>query len=219
MNKFNGFPKELPDFLFDLKFHNTIEKQEENLIKYRKIISEPLKMLYEELKHTAEEISPIFETRANRCVSTPYTDRRFSPAAPLKEYMYIRFKFSGAENNIIGLYFDMGCDFYSYGLRIYKQNVKGMDRIREKILHIPEKYSSALDFITQNGFKIIGEKYKKDKCPELPDGYAKELYNMKGFYIGKDTAINQRVFTEELAEEIKNGFRTVANILCLLSAE
>lgn len=216
MSKFNGFPKELPDFLFELKFQNTIEKQEENLIKYRKIISEPLKMLYEELKQTAEEISPMFETRANRCVSTPYTDRRFSPDAPLKEYMYIRFKLSGAEDNIIGLYFDMGCDFYSYGLRIYKQTVKGMDIIREKIMNTPEKYSSALDLITQNGFKIIGEKYKKDKCPQLPDGYAKELYNMKGFYIGKDTAINQRVFTEELAEEIKAGFMTAANMIMLI---
>lgn len=219
MNKFKGFPKELSDFLFELKFHNTIEKQEENLIKYRKIISEPLKLLYEELKQTAVEISPMFETKANRCVSTPYTDRRFSPTTPLKEYMYIRFKLSGTDDNILGLYFDMGCDFYSYGLRIYKQTVKGMDRIREKILHTPEKYFSALDLILQEGFKIIGEKYKKDKSPELPDGYVKELYNMKGFYIGKDTAINQRVFTEELAEEIKNGFRTVANILCLLSAE
>lgn len=216
MNTFNGFPAESLDFLFNLKLHNTLSKEKENLIKYRFLISEPLRLLYDELTSTVLKINPCFETKPSRCISTPYTDRRFSPDVPLKEYMYIRFKLGGKEDNIPGLYFDMGCDFYSCGLRIYKQNVKGMDSIRDKILYKPEKYDLALDAISKKGFTIIGEKYKKDRCPELPDGFAKELCNMKGFYIGRDTNVNERVFTRELAEEIKEGFRAVGDVLRLL---
>lgn len=213
---FNGFSKEAVNFLFDLKLHNTISEEEENLKKYKVLISEPLKLLYEYLTPTVLEISPRFETKPSRCISTPYTDRRFSPSAPLKEYMYIRFKYSDLRENIPGLYFDMGSEYYSCGLRVYKQNIMGMDKLREKILKFPEKFSEVLDKLADEDFSIIGESYKKDKGPELADCSAKKLYNLKSFYIGKNVEINKNVFSSLLAEEIHKGFNAVSEFLQLI---
>ncbi len=215
-DKFKGFPKETPDFLFNIKFCNTTSKEKENLAKYKILISEPLKQLYKELLPTVLNIDPRFETKQSRCVSTPYTDIRFSPSAPLKEYMYIRFKYSDLSDNIPGLYFDMGCDYYSYGLRIYKQNIKGMDKIREKILKAPEHFSSVLDKLSDKGFFVIGDLYKKDKLPNMPDCPAKSLYNRKSFYIGKDVKINENIFSRELAEEIKANFLALTPIIRII---
>ena len=216
MDTFNGFPSETADFLFILKFHNTISNEKENLIKYKLFISEPLRLLYDELIPTVLKINIDFETKPSRCISTPYTDRRFSPDIPLKEYMYIRFKCAGSQENIPGLYFDMGSDYYSYGLRIYKQNIKGMDRIREKISKTPEKFSEVLDKLTDRGFSVIGESYKKDRIPELRDSSAKKLYNLKSFYIGKNIEVNENVFSKILADEIKEGFIVVSEFLNLI---
>lgn len=216
MNTFNGFPSETADFLFNLKFHNTLSNEKENLLKYKFLISEPLRLLYDELIPTVLKINTRFETKPNRCISTPYTDRRFSPDAPLKEYMYIRFKYAGLQENILGLYFDMGCDYYSYGLRIYGQNIKGMDKIREKISQAPERFSEVLDGLTDRGFSVIGESYKKDRIPELPDCSAKKLYNLKSFYIGKDVEVGGNVFSKILAGEIKEGFIAVSEFLNLI---
>lgn len=96
---FCGFSPEMLSFLFELKFSNTIDKQAENLVKYKKLISEPLMLLYENLLETVLDLELLVETKPSRCVSTPYTDRRFSPQAPLKEYMYIRFKQAKRKEN------------------------------------------------------------------------------------------------------------------------
>ena len=216
MNTFNGFPLETAEFLFDLKFHNTISNEKENLLKYKSLISEPLRQLYDELIPTVLKINTCFETKPSRCISTPYTDRRFSHDVPLKEYMYIRFKYAGLQENIPGLYFDMGSDHYSYGLRIYRQNIKGMDRIREKISQAPERFTEVLDGLADKGFSVIGESYKKDKAPGLPDCSAKKLYNLKSFYIGKDVEVGGNVFSKILAGEIKEGFIAVSEFLKLI---
>lgn len=213
---FKGFPKDTPDFLFNLKFCNTASNEKNNLQKYKILISEPLKQLYSELFPVVLDIGSRFDTKPSRCISTPYTDRRFSPSVPLKEYMYIRFKYADLSDNIPGLYFDMGCEDYSYGLRIYRQTIKGMDGIREKISNRPEKFSDSLNRLADKGFSVIGESYKKDKIPEMPDCAAKSLYNRKSFYIGKNAEINKNVFSHMLAEEIKEGFLAVSEILNLI---
>ena len=45
-SNFKGFNKETNNFLFELKFCNTIEKQSENLVKYKHYITTPLNRLY-----------------------------------------------------------------------------------------------------------------------------------------------------------------------------
>lgn len=215
-NGFCGFSPEMLPFLFELKFSNTIDKQSEHLIKYKKLISEPLILLYDKLLETILDLDLSVETKPSLCVSTPYTDRRFSPKVPLKEYMYIRFKQSGKKADIPGLYFDMGIEHYSYGIRIYKQTSGGMDKLRERIQEDPQKFSAAIEELSSAGFAVIGEKYKKEHFPEMPECKAKDILNLRSFYIEKAIPIGESVFSPALAKEISGAYRKLSDFYQLL---
>ena len=213
---FNGFPCELEMFLPELHFNNTIAKQSEIKEKYKQIITQPLMLLYEALVPTVLKIDDGFETRPSRCISSPYADRRFSLGVPFKEYMYIRFRLCGKREDILGLYFDMGADYYSYGLRIYKQTSNGMAILRQKAAENSKAYDLVLEKIMDKGFSLVGEKYKKERFPDLTESSVKDLIDRKRFYISHDVAVNKSIYTPELAEEIKTGFVQMKDIVELL---
>jgi len=215
-NTYTGFSREMLDFLFELQFSNTIEKQSDNLIKYKKLISQPLTLLYEDLLKTVLNLGLCLDTKPSRCISTPYTDRRFSPNVPLKEYMYIRFKQYGKITDVPGLYFDMGIEHYGYGIRIYKQTSQGMYKLREKIVEDLDKYLVLLDEISAAGFKVVGNMYKKDHYPEMPECFTKEILNRRGFYIEKARHIGNNVFSTALADELSDGFVKLSGFFELL---
>lgn len=216
LSTFVGFPKEIIDFLFSLQFCNTVDNQSVNMEKYKPLVSEPLMLLYETLLPVAAKINLRLTTKPHRCISTPYTDRRFSIGKPLKEYMYIRFKESGKDYDIAGLYFDMGFEHYGYGLRIYKQTSSGMQSLREQILDKPKPFVKELAKVIDSGFTIVGDSFKKDHYPEVKDKLLNDFLNRKGFYIEKSVAINDNVFSAKLADEITNGFYAVSGILKIL---
>ncbi|MGN0521173.1 MAG: DUF2461 family protein, partial [Eubacterium sp.] len=176
---------EFVDFLIQLSLENTIKKQNDNLANYKKYITAPLNQLYEALLPVICNINPRLDTKPARCISTPYTDRRFSPTIPLKEYMYLRFKQNDKADNIAGLYFDMGADKYSYGLRIYKQTASGFQRLKDRVIENPDKFEKELKSIALSGYRIIGQKYKKDHYPEIKNEALNDFLNRKNFYLSK----------------------------------
>ena len=214
-NAFCGHAPEMPDFLFELKFSNTLSAQAENMIKYKKYISEPLGLLFDGLCDTVLSLGLPVVTKPSRCISTPYTDRRFSPGVPLKEYMYIRFKAEDRETDIPGLYFDMGSEYYGCGIRIYKQTAQGMDALRKKIHESFRECSPLLDGLPSEGFKVIGTKFKKDRFPDIPESPAKEILNSREFRIERASPLNERVFTSALSDELSGVFTKLAGVFKL----
>ena len=219
MSKFSGFSQQLPNFWFELHFNNNVENEARLKDKYKKYISNPLSDLYESLVPTVLTISENVELSPARCISSPYTDRRFSRNAPFKEYMYLRFKQKGKKTDIPGFYFDMGAEYYSYGLRVYKQTASGLSRMREHLSHYEQIVSAILDEAIANGYEIIGEDYKKDHFPNMKQCSAKTLLNKKSFYIGKNVCVNASVYTKDLADEIAECFQQMADIFRLLADE
>lgn len=203
---FKGFDKRAVDFLFALRFSNTLENQQKNAADYKKYISLPLNLLYLDLLEIIGQFDMDFETKPVRCVSSPYTDRRFSPTAPLKEYMYLRFRQANKSSDMLGLYFDMGCEAYGYGLRIYKASTGGVNKLKEKISANTKLFSSLVDDLKSNGFEISGAGYKKDRFPDIEPCSAKQLLNMKSFSVSKVRAINDNIFSRALENEIANAF-------------
>ena len=219
MSKFSGFSKQLPNFWFDLHFNNNIHSEAELKEKYKKYITSPLTDLYETLVPTVLDISENVELSPARCISSPYTDRRFSHDTPFKEYMYLRFKKKGKKTDVPGFYFDMGAEYYSYGLRVYKQTANGLSRMREHLSHYEKTVSAVLDELIANGYEIIGEDYKKDRFPDMEPCSAKTLLNKKSFYIGKAIGVNAAIYTKELSDEIAECFRLMSDIFRLLADE
>lgn len=206
MNSFKGFDENANNFLFELQFCNTVQKQAENLVKYKKYITEPINLLYLDLLDTVNQFDVDLETKPSRCISTPYTDRRFSPTAPLKEYVYLRFRQINKKTDMLGLYFDMGSECYGCGLQIYKPTSRGMGLLREKISANAEWFSDVIDELKEKGFDIKGESYKKDHYPHLAECSAKDILNMKSFSISKSKPVNKNIYSENLKTEIEKAF-------------
>lgn len=218
MSNFKGFDKNANHFLFELQFCNTIQKQNENLVKYKEYITKPINLLYLDLLDVISKFDFDFETKPERCISTPYTDRRFSPAVPLKEYMYLRFRQAKKKTDIIGLYFDMGSECYGYGLQIYKPTAKGMNLLREKIVANLKLFSKIIDELTEKGFEIKGQSYKKDHYPELAECSAKNVLNMNAFSLSKCKPIGEIVYSEKLKMELESAFFDLKELMEILDA-
>ena len=213
---FNGFPIGFVDFLFSQQFNNTIDMLPENKPVYKQLITEPLTLLFHALTHPALSVSETLITKPSKCVSTMYSDMRFSKATPLKGYMYIRFREPSGEKDILGLYFDMGCDYYSYGIRIFKQTSTGMNRIRESAIENSEIFARELENLNKSGMTIFGDKLVKDHYPEKDYEAIKDLLNRKNFYIGRNCPINESVYNNELRDEIAGAFIRLKGIYGLL---
>ena len=194
---FEGFPTEFVDFLFSLQFTNTVELLPENKIKYKTLITEPLGQLYSALVPTVTSISDSIVTRPAKCISSMYTDMRFSRATPLKEYMYLRFREPHDGNDVLGFYFDMGCDGYSYGIRVYKQTSAGMEKIRKGVLENSAPFIRELANLSI-GMEIYGDCFARDRHAHVDNEVLKALLNKKKFRISKKCAISPAVFSGEL---------------------
>ncbi|MDE5995480.1 MAG: DUF2461 family protein, partial [Eubacterium sp.] len=180
-------------------------------------ITEPINLLYLDLIDTISKFDVDFEIKSARCISTPYTDRRFSPTVPLKEYMYLRFRQASRKTDMLGLYFDMGSEAYGFGLKIYKPTAKGMDLLREKISNHTELFSKLIDELIDKGFEVYGEKYKKDHFPKISECSAKELLNRKTFNLSKCKSVDINVYSEKLGTELADAFLDLKEFIELLA--
>jgi uncharacterized protein (DUF2461 family) len=213
---FCGFPEEFADFLFSLQFNNTIELLPENKLTYKRLITEPLTLLYHGLIPAALSVSDTLITKPSKCVSTMYSDMRFSRNTPLKGYMYIRFREPFGDRDILGMYFDMGCDYYSYGIRIYKQTSAGMERIRESVTGNSQVFARELKNLERLDMKIIGDSFVKDHYPKIKNEMVKNLLNRKGFHIARDRPVNESVYSGKLQDEIAEAFIQLKGVYGLL---
>lgn len=220
MASFNGFHPDFVDFLIYLQFNNTMDLLPENKLKYQSLISEPLTRLFHGLIQSALGVSETLITKPSKCMSTMYSDMRFSQGAPLKEYMYIRFrepfKTGPKEKDVLGLYFDMGREYYSYGIRIYKQSASGMERIRKHALAKSRDFARELEKLKDLGMALSGDKFAKDRYPNTDNETLKDLLNRKNFYIGRDCPINETVFGEGLRDEVSKAYSKLKQLFLLI---
>ena len=198
-----GFSPEMRDFLFKLQFENTFARTEELKPEYKKYITEPLKQLYEAVAPTIAELDEELSTRPAKCVSSPYTDRRFSPEMPFKDYGYLRFRLPGDEYDIIGFYFDVGLDGYAYGVRIYYQTTGGMRKIRDYCLSHRAEAVKALRAV--KGFNILGKSYVKDHFPD-EKGALKNFLNMRTVRVCVEKPLSEEIFSSSFADTLKASF-------------
>jgi len=213
---FPGFPAGFADFLFSLQFNNTVAQLPENRAAYQRLISEPLALLFRALTPAALSVSETLVAKPSKCVSTMYSDMRFSRDAPLKGYMYIRFREPHCERDILGLYFDMGCDYYSCGLRIYKQSSAGMERIRACALENGPLFTRELENLSRLHMTLFGETFAKDRYPGIQDGALKDLLNKRGFYVGRDCPVGEAVYNGQLIGEITDAYHGLQGLYALL---
>jgi uncharacterized protein (DUF2461 family) len=183
---------------------------------YKRLITEPLTELFHALTPVAFSVSETVITKPSKCVSTMYSDMRFSRTTPLKGYMYIRFREPFGERDILGLYFDMGCDYYGYGIRIYKQTSAGMERIREYAIENSQSFTRELENLNRMNMEIIGDKFARDHYPEISDAALNDFLNRKSFYIERACPVNEAVYNGQLRDEIAKVYSSLIGLYSLL---
>lgn len=213
---FPGFSRALQGFFAALPMHNNLTDQAENVAQYKKLAYEPLQALYQDLLPTIWEISDDLETRARRCVGSPYTDRRFHPSTPVKEHLYLHFLQSGLELDVPGLFFMLGASGYSYGVAVHHTTTKGMAAIRERVLADPEAFDAALEPLLLAGFSVCGDSYKRDHYPERPDSPAKLILNSRRLCVAVQRPFDEAVCAPSFAEELTRAYALAAPFVRLL---
>ncbi len=213
---FHGFPKELIPFWLELPLNNTIEALPENKRWYDEVVGKPLRELFDAVVPVVSGICPELEVKPSRCISSPYTDRRFSHDTPLKEYVYLRFRLLNCDTDVIGFYFDMGLSHYGYGLRVYNSTAEGIQSLKEKLFERFTDAEKALNNAEKQGFKSVDQLYKKDHFPTLPDGIVKGFFNRKSFCLEKTMSVGEAVFSQALADELSEGFMELKPVFELI---
>ncbi len=208
---FSGFTPETFKFLLELEFNNSKPWFEENKPDYLKYVVEPFKLLVKELSGFMLTIDPGFETRAeiSKTISRIYRDVRFSKnKTPYKSSVWITFRRVGRDWTFDPcFFFEITPHLYRYGMGFYTASKQAMDRLRELIDdHDPEFIKTDKAYRKQDVFIMEGDRYKKlykgEKTEELL-----EWYQRKNIYFMCTKKLEDKLFTMQIAEDLKNDFK------------
>lgn len=116
-------PKEMFQFFRDLARNNRKEWMDQNRVRYRDCVVQPLRCLLDELAPAALEINSDFDVRGRTGANFSRINRdiRFAKdKTPYKTQMYVKFELPAPENRETGqLYVGLSKDTVTVGFRIY----------------------------------------------------------------------------------------------------
>lgn len=211
-DSFTGFTPSTLDFLRDLANNNRKEWFEEHREEYRQCVQEPLQQLASALAGPLTVIDPDLITDPRRVISRIHRDTRFSRnKSPYKTTMWLTFKRPLKEwQDAPCFFFEIGVDFYRFGMGFYSASKGTMDRLRQVIDRKPDEFRRAVAFLAgQDTFALEGEKYKR-----LLDGQKEEdileWYQRKNLYLVCNRGIDERLFSRRVLNDLTAGFGQLA---------
>lgn len=199
------FTKQVPDFLWELRFNNNKQWFDEHRSVYTDCLQKPIKSLAGEMYEYLNEkyTSHVFKlhiSRINRDL------RRPTPFGPYKDHVWFSlFNAFADEYDRPSLYVSVSPEGWSVGCGIFKAPQTVMMKYRETILNTPDKINGiAQSILDSDIFKLRGDDYKKSK------GDAGELLtpwlNKKELYVSADFEYGDVFYSENLNEFIKSSF-------------
>ena len=221
---FEGYTQETLDFLWGIRFNNErswflAHKQdyEAHLLAPTRALGE---QVYEAL-HAAFPKEP-FLLKLSRI----YRDaRRLHGNGPYKDHLWFCVRAGGEDwTGRPTFYFEIGPDYYSYGMGFWAPKAALMEAYRKGIDAQPEKLEKLVRrFNRQTVFQLTGQEYtrKKGETSKLLEPW----YNRKTLNFQHDAAPDERLFSPELAEDIISGFESLMPLykyfdaLCAAQAE
>lgn len=205
--EFQGFSEETLRFFLDLRFHNEKAWFEEHKPIYLEQVKAPMEALHEALLPLMEELDPRLDLRAHRVVSRIYRDARYARGVPYRDHVWMSYKPIGKSNSEAFTYFIyLTPDEWGYGAGYYAYIPERMEAFRERLLREGEYFLRAVDAPGMEKFERYGESFKRPLKNDLPSDLL-PWYNKKNFGFECVRPIGPEVFSGEMAEIIKRGFR------------
>ena len=104
--------------------------------------------------------------------------------------------------------FEIGPDYYSYGMGFWAPKAALMEAYRKAVDEHPEVLEKLVKrFNKQAQFTLSGPEYARKKT--APSPLLAAWYNKKSINLQHDAAPDERMFSQELAQDIIEGFRTL----------
>ena len=202
---FQGYTQETVDFLWGIRFNNERDWFLPRKEIYQKHLLEPTRALAEQVYegvHAACPHEPLLVK-----VSRIYRDaRRLHGRGPYKDHLW--FAIRTGDEDWTGrptFYFEIGPDYYSYGMGFWCAKADMMSRYRQRIDRHPEELTALVEaFNRQNTFVLAGPDYARSKgqtCELLRPWYQKKSINLS-----HDQPLDERIFSPELAQDVLAGF-------------
>jgi uncharacterized protein (TIGR02453 family) len=214
--QFEGFSKESLDFLTQVKINNSKAWFQEHKNDYESLLVEPFRRLVSELSGDILKIDPLFDTTPaiNRTISRIYRDTRFSKDKSLyRDSMWFTFKRpKDTWREAPAFFFEIYPDGYRYGMGYYSSTKESMDLFRKMIDDKPQVFNKIVrNFRNQSTFAIEGDRYKKILDPGKPEEI-NEWYNRKNLYLVHNDKNVDKLFNNDLVNELKEGFSFLQEI-------
>ena len=210
---FNGFSPSTNNYFKEIILNNSRRNFLENKQTYDLFVKKPLTDLFYELLDVIMTVDSEMEYKLQRCVSTPYTDARFMPKTPIKEYMYLRYKLRrDRKTNIPGFFFDASVETIRFGLKIYNITSKGMENIRLELKKNSDYYNKYIKQLESKQIELQDcEMYKKDHYPHIKKPLNNWL-NSKDISVYKLLPDNDIYFSSKLKNEIEHTFKSLKKL-------
>lgn len=210
---FNGFSPQATAFFERLAANNSKSWFEAHRDDYGELLLEPAKLLVEGLADTMTAIDPALVTMpaVDKTISRIYRDTRFSrDKSPYKTCLWISFKRRSPDWKAAPcFFFEISADSYRYGMGFYSAARETMDCLRRFIETQPVAFRKIVACLgPQPGFVPEGELYKRPLNPDLPDDLQR-WHRRKNLYLVCNREADGRLYSPELCEELRMGFRQV----------
>lgn len=219
-HQFKGFTPEALQFLHDIWFYNSKAWYQEHKPEYRQLLFIPFQYLVSDLSGFMLSIDPQFITTPaiDKTISRIYRDMRFSKDKSLyRDSMWLTFKRPTTDwKDVPAYFFEITPTRFRYGMGFYNTPKPFMDKFRERIKAKPDRFLETVAFLNQNNlFVVEGERYKKNHGGVLPEEL-RDWFQYKSFYITSNHNLEQLIFSEELVQELADGFGMLAPLYTYL---
>ena len=202
---FEGFPKDLPDFLWGIAFHNEKPWFEAHREDYERCLHGPVKSLVREVLEGLEERFPDLTLRPH--ISRIYRDARtLNGRGPLNDHMWFSIGRTGRVYAVEPqFYFGIEARCTDWGIGYWHAGTDMLERWRARIDADPKKLSSIVRGIQKlDGFSFLGETYKRPKGD--PGKLLFDWYNGRQLGVGKTVWFDPDPPGKEMAETLIRDF-------------
>ena len=205
---FTGFSDATIDFLWELRFHNERPWFLEHKQVFLDTLDQPMKALAADVTAALEQAYP--DRKWYLHVARIYRDaRRLHGNGPYKENLWFTLRCDSSRGpEIPAFYFEITPHNYSYGMGFWAPKAALMEAYRKAVDEHPEVLEKLVKrFNKQAQFTLSGPEYARKKT--APSPLLAAWYNKKSINLQHDAAPDERMFSQELAQDIIEGFRTL----------
>jgi len=206
MDSFTGFPKELTDFLWELRFNNNKEWFDKNRDKYKSLFKDPMDSFAFDMcqmltKSTGNVVIPAV-SRMNR-------DIRFSKnKEPYRDHKWVVFKREeGTWKDKPAIFFELGPDYYTIGMGIYDSLPTYMKAFRKKVDSNTAEFERLIKKYDKSDiFNLEGGIYKRKFATDKSDSVM-NWYQRKGIALIGSKSIDELIYSRDLLDFCHEQFQ------------